>query len=285
MCYNYSIIIPHYNIPRLLCRCLSSIPRRKDIQIIVVDDNSSSDIVDFNTFPGLDDPLVEVYFTKEGKGAGYARNIGLQHAKGKWLLFADADDFFVRNAFNTIDTFVDNEAELILFKTDSVNSDTLEPSNRNVLTNIPIDKYTNGNLTAKNVAFKYVVPWGKMIKRSYVENNNFAFEELVVSNDVMFAIKVACHTEKILISTQNIYCNTYRENSLLTSKKNIDIRMDCLIRRNEYLLKHGYNKDVVPLFVLLHHYCKHSIKIYLKCLWMLVSRGVLFQGLYIYFKR
>ncbi|MBR4048412.1 MAG: glycosyltransferase family 2 protein [Bacteroides sp.] len=285
MCYNYSIIIPHYNIPRLLCRCLSSIPRRKDIQIIVVDDNSSSDIVDFNTFPGLDDPLVEVYFTKEGKGAGYARNIGLQHAKGKWLLFADADDFFVRNAFNTIDTFVDNEAELILFKTDSVNSDTLEPSNRNVLTNIPIDKYTNGNLTAKNVAFKYVVPWGKMIKRSYVGNNHFTFEELIVSNDVMFAIKVACHTEKILICPKNIYCNTYRENSLLTSKKHIDIRMDCLIRRNEYLLKYGYKKEIVPLLVHLHHFCKHSIKTYLKCLWMLVSKGVLFQGLYFYFKR
>ena len=83
--YNYSIIIPHHNIPKLLCRCLNSIPIRKDIQIIVVDDNSNPDIVDFNTFPGLNDSFVEVYLTKEGKGAGYARNIGLQHAKGKWL--------------------------------------------------------------------------------------------------------------------------------------------------------------------------------------------------------
>lgn len=33
---NYSIIIPHYNIPDLLGRCLRSIPERRDIQVIVV---------------------------------------------------------------------------------------------------------------------------------------------------------------------------------------------------------------------------------------------------------
>ena len=84
---NYSIIIPHKNIPDLLQRCLNSIPRRTDIQIIVVDDNSDPKKVDFEHFPGVGEKCVEVYFTKEGKGAGYARNMGLKYAKGKWLLF------------------------------------------------------------------------------------------------------------------------------------------------------------------------------------------------------
>ena len=67
---NYTFIIPHKNIPNLLRRCLNSIPRRDDIQIIVVDDNSNSDIVDFEYFPGIGEPCVEIYFTREGKGAG-----------------------------------------------------------------------------------------------------------------------------------------------------------------------------------------------------------------------
>ena len=50
MSYNYSIIIPHKNIPELLQRCLDSIPKREDIQIIVVDDNSDTNKVDFNSF-------------------------------------------------------------------------------------------------------------------------------------------------------------------------------------------------------------------------------------------
>ena len=61
---NYSIIIPHKNIPSLLQRCLDSIPLRDDIQIIIVDDNSSPDKVDFNNFPGLDRDDTEVYLTK-----------------------------------------------------------------------------------------------------------------------------------------------------------------------------------------------------------------------------
>ena len=35
-----SIIIPHYNTPKLLDKMLSSIPKRDDVQVIVVDDNS-----------------------------------------------------------------------------------------------------------------------------------------------------------------------------------------------------------------------------------------------------
>ena len=108
-----------------------------------------------------------------------------------------------------------------------------------------------------------------------------------------------CHAEfdgfvilYLFIVAQDEGCHRVREcfddaghNEQECPKKNIDIRMDCLIRRNEYLLKHGYNKDIVPLLVHLHHFCKQSIKTYIKCLWMLVSKGVLFQGLYIYFKR
>lgn len=93
---NYSIIIPHKNIPDLLQRCLDSISPREDVQVIVVDDNSDLLIVDFEHFPGIDRDDVELIFPKDGKGAGYTRNVGLDHAVGKWLLFVDADDFYTR---------------------------------------------------------------------------------------------------------------------------------------------------------------------------------------------
>ena len=92
--YNFSIIIPHKNTPDLLKRCVSSIPRREDVQIIIVDDNSDEKIVDFEHFPFLGTPNATVVFDKSSKGAGHARNIGLEKAEGKWYLFADSDDFF-----------------------------------------------------------------------------------------------------------------------------------------------------------------------------------------------
>ena len=48
---NFSIIIPHKNSADLLQYCLDSIPNRDDVQVIVVDDNSDADKVDFDHFP------------------------------------------------------------------------------------------------------------------------------------------------------------------------------------------------------------------------------------------
>ena len=90
----YSVIIPHKNIPKLLERCLQSIPSRNDIQIIVVDDCSDKDVIcKVERLCSLYNTLL--IKTTEGKGAGYVRNIGLTRAIGKWVLFADADDFFL----------------------------------------------------------------------------------------------------------------------------------------------------------------------------------------------
>src|SRR5690606_20485542 len=128
--YNYSIIIPHKNIPKLLERCLWSIPRRKDLQIIVVDDNSDPLIVDFDNFPGLNDPAVEVYFTKEGKGAGYARNVGLSKAEGRMLLFADADDFFNYCIHDILEEYKDCDTDIVYFKSNSVHSEYFTSADR-----------------------------------------------------------------------------------------------------------------------------------------------------------
>ena len=123
----YSIIIPHKNIPQLLQRCLDSIPRREDIQIIVIDDNSSPEIVDFAHFPGRERDDVEIVFTREGRGAGYARNEGLKRAKGKWLLFADTDDFFLPDFLKTLDVYGDTDYDLVTFRAESADCDTLKP--------------------------------------------------------------------------------------------------------------------------------------------------------------
>jgi glycosyltransferase involved in cell wall biosynthesis len=114
---NYSIIIPHKNTPKLLTRLLNSIPTRDDIEIIIVDDNSSDAIVNFEEFPGIQKKNVTVLFSrKENKGAGYARNYGMAAANGKWLMFADSDDLYNKEKFTeTIDKHLSSDADIIFY--------------------------------------------------------------------------------------------------------------------------------------------------------------------------
>ena len=56
----FSIIIPHFDIPDLLMRCLKSIPVSEDIQVIVVDDNSLDADTYLDRYPELSRPLFKV---------------------------------------------------------------------------------------------------------------------------------------------------------------------------------------------------------------------------------
>lgn len=77
MSARYSIIIPHYNIPDLLRRSLVSIPHREDVQIIVVDDHSSEQVLTELRVIEKDLPYVQFVYSEENKGGGHARNVGL----------------------------------------------------------------------------------------------------------------------------------------------------------------------------------------------------------------
>lgn len=138
----FSIIIPHYDIPDLLMRCLKSIPVSEEIQVIVVDDNSPDADTYLERYPELSRPYLEFIRTIKGGGAGYARNVGLDHAKGKWLLFADADDFYVDNMYEIITSYIGSKADVICFKKESVLSeDITKPVNRSDYINRLIDRY------------------------------------------------------------------------------------------------------------------------------------------------
>ena len=61
-------------------------------------------------------PYVDKILLKENRTAGGARNEGIKIAKGKWVIFADADDYFEPNAFSSFDKFLTQNMTLYIFK-------------------------------------------------------------------------------------------------------------------------------------------------------------------------
>lgn len=89
-----SVIVPVYNTAGYLGECLESLKEQslKDIEIIVIDDGStdgSGQICD--SFAEEDDRFVVLH--KENEGVSVARNIGLDYARGRYLMFVDSDDW------------------------------------------------------------------------------------------------------------------------------------------------------------------------------------------------
>lgn len=226
---DYSIIIPHYNIPHLLTRLLASIPQRHDTEIILVDDNSDPDVADFHSFPGKERADVRFIFDKKGGGGGYARNLGLNVAKGKWILFADADDFFNDCLNNVLNQYKDCDADIVFFKASSVDSDTYQPMCRTNHLNKMIDLHAS-NPQKSEIQLRYVFgePWGKLIKRKLVIENGISFEETNIHNDTRFSYMVGHYAKQLRVDRRELYCVTSRSNSV--SKQLSDDRILTRIR-------------------------------------------------------
>lgn len=251
---NYTIIIPHKNSAELLEYCLSTIPVRDDVQVIVVDDNSDPNKVDFSHFPQWAGKNYEYYLTKEGKGAGYARNVGLEHAKGKWLLFVDADDFLLPTINDIFDECVNSEADVIYFRPKAVMLvDRKTPSNRADAYSKLIDEYY---LTKdeNNIRTRFYVPWSKIIKKELIEKKNVRFDEILYSNDIVFSTKVGSNANKIAVSKKCYYVVTKSCNSLtsnMMSKPNeARIRAVAFIDSQKAIYNSGWHVEESKM---LHH--------------------------------
>ncbi|MBQ9659151.1 MAG: glycosyltransferase family 2 protein [Clostridia bacterium] len=118
----FSIIIPMKNADRYIKNALDSIAQQQfdNIEVLVIDDNSdntdiSKYIVDSwkNKHPNIS--LKSLKTTKEQGGPGGARNIGLDNARGEYILFLDADDKLNDNALQNIKNAIDENPDTDVF--------------------------------------------------------------------------------------------------------------------------------------------------------------------------
>ena len=94
MCF-LSIVIPVYNMGAVLEKGVNILTKSNynDYEIILVDDGSTDNSLDVCKKLQQINDKIQVIHT-ENQGSGPARNEGIRAAKGKYIYFPDADDYF-----------------------------------------------------------------------------------------------------------------------------------------------------------------------------------------------
>ena len=251
---NYTFIIPHHNCPDLLDRCLNSIPQRDDIQIIVVDDNSAEDKKPIENGRA---EVEYIYISKEeSKGAGRARNKGLEKAKGKWLLFPDADDYYSDGFMDILDKYKEDNIDVLYF-----NFTYLDGETGYVLPDLKIQQYI-ASFTGKKKASDYIrycnkTPWTKMVRSEFVMANQMHFEETPNGNDILFSMWVAHKCEKYKVINERLYNYVKTPGSIVTQKKSPEAYLFTLIHllQVNYILQCIGHKEWKNSFIL--HLCAY----------------------------
>lgn len=111
-----SVIIPVYNAEPYLNRCIDSVlaSAYSDFEIILVNDGSTDRSPDICRAYAENDIRV-VFLSQENRGVSSARNLGLEAARGEWIIFLDSDDFITADYLSLTAGEAYREQDMILF--------------------------------------------------------------------------------------------------------------------------------------------------------------------------
>ena len=234
----FSVIIPHYNSTILLKRLLSSIPMDESIQVIVADDKSTEDLTEVKDLVIARGGLF-LHNTTDGKNAGVCRNLGLAQAVGKWLVFADADDYFLDGAFDVLNKYTDSDADIIYFSPTSRYENTEMPAKRHISYQKIVKHYAEAPSDNTEILLRYsfMSPCSKMVRNQLVQENQILFDEVPAANDVMFSMRTAYSANKISASMEEIYCISSAKSTLTTKrcKQNYWARVEVFVDRYHFV--------------------------------------------------
>lgn len=232
-----SFIVPVYNAEKYLKKCVESILNQTfyDFEVIFIDDASTDKSLDI-LYSYAYDTRIKI-ITKENEGVSLARNCGLELAKGKYIMFVDADDWINKNASKVmIDRIEKRQADVVIvpyireFENRSLKKKIYDEEESIFDQREVKDKLfrrfiglIDNELKEPENADALCTVWGKLYKRSIIEENNIRFQdirEIGTYEDGLFNLHYFRYVHKAVYINQYFYHYRKYNNQSITTTYN-----------------------------------------------------------------
>ena len=221
-----SIIVPIYNVEKYLRDCIESIINQTytEIEIILVNDGSTDSSLEICKEYAEKNDKIKIVNKKNG-GLSDARNAGLRHATGKYIMFVDSDDYLALNSCEILyNAIKDTDFEFITANFAFTNNDGTpwkKPMFNDKFQNIPLDieDYKESFYLVNSTV------WNKIFKKEFIDKNNLSFEVGLLAEDAVFTTLAFLKTKKTYYIKDVVYYYRQRE----TKKGSAAISSNCTV--------------------------------------------------------
>lgn len=217
-----TIIIPIYNVGPFVKDCLKSVfsqSYKGQIECILIDDCGTDDsmVTVQNLIKNYSGSIIfKVLHHKTNRGLSAARNTGIDAATGDYLFFLDSDDELPSNCIkDLVEGTYGKKIDIIAgnFEICGGSRTIIKDYKQNVFysnnTDEIIKYYTDEKL--------YMMAWNKLVRRSFIIENNLYFKEGIIHEDVLWSLLVINHASSLHIISTSTYFYNMRDGSITNS--------------------------------------------------------------------
>lgn len=241
----FSIIVPMYNTENFIERCLTSILAQTftDFEVLVVDDDSSdSNLKKAHRMAEKDSRLKIFQIPHSGPGA--ARNKGISESSGEYLLFVDADDYWLDKDFlkKLSEMICQQRTDVFMYQMLKVTED-----------GIVLKRYKKPSFYHENVVLKLrdvyadLVQDGqalasacnKCVSRNLVEKYSIYFLENTNGEDIDWVLQLFSYVRTICLLNWEVYAYTQHKTESRSTSKDAPNDLVGIIERWSNILKRG----------------------------------------------
>lgn len=256
----FSVIVPVYNSEKYLATSLESLLYQdfQDVEFLCINDGSTDNSLSvLEEYAAIDSRFCVV--NKENGGPSSARNIGINLARGKYILFLDSDDYYSENAFEILQEAVENDPEAVIFGSNAFPA-VPRPSEWLVKTLTTPDTFFEqiDSKTLLTTDYLRVYSWRCCFLKEALFNNGLRFNgSYTWGEDALFFYEALIKLRGIKVISDVVYNYRHvRQDSLMNQitrnwAKYADVQCDIL----SMLLKISFSNGIKPSLELLEYSC------------------------------